>query len=300
MGLWGFITIDGISYDPFIRGWLTVIVAVAVLMGSVYLVLATNSGARTGLLIALTGLFGWMMIMGIIWWIYGIGLRGTPPAWNVSEVNRGDLALASFPKARDLGVALDQQLATEDESLQALAVAAEERGVPVEVGGWKEMLLSNAKRGEAQATVDAFLVSENEFASSQEYLPVAAFEVGGKERRASNSMVDRVKGKLRGIFVTPRHPPHYATIMVQPVEQRTLISRPGQAPPLRVVDQNQPVLTIILVRDLGSVRFPPAMVTLGSTILFALFASMLHRRDKRETANRAALVPVYGTTVTGS
>jgi hypothetical protein len=269
-------------------------------MGSVYLILATNSGARTGLLIALTGLFGWMTIMGVIWWIYGIGLKGPAPVWEVSEVNRGDLALASFDKAHTLGVALDERLASSDESLQQLSEAAEERGVPEEIGGWKEMLLTNAKRGEAQAVVDAYLVEAGEFGSANEYLPVAAFEVGGKQRRESNSMTDRVTGKLRSIFAEPFHPPHYAVIMVQPVEERTLVTRPGQAPPIRVVDENQPVMSVILVRNLGSLRLPPAMVTLGSAILFSLFAWMLHNRDKRETANRASLVPIYTTSSAGS
>ncbi|MPY94491.1 MAG: hypothetical protein GEV08_15955 [Acidimicrobiia bacterium] len=295
MALLGFITIDGISYDPFIRGWLTVIVGVAVLMGSVYLLLATNSGARTGLLIALTGLFGWMTIMGVIWWVYGIGLKGPAPAWEVTEINRGDLALAAFDEAQDLGVALDERLATEDESLQRLAEVAEERGVPEELGGWDEMLLTNAKRGEAQAVTDAYLVESGSFATANEYLPVAAFEIGGKERRASNAIGDRVIGKLRSIFVQPFNPPHYAVIMVQPVEERTLVSRPGQAPPTRVVDEDQPVLSVILVRNLGSLRLPPAMVTLGSAVLFGLFAWMLHSRDKREAANRASLVPLYST-----
>ena len=44
----------------------------------------------------------------------------------------------------------------------------------------------------------------------------------------------------------------------------------------------------ILVRDLGSVRFPPAMVTIGSTILFALFGTMLHKRDARSCTEALA------------
>lgn len=300
MELLGFITIDGISFDPFIRGWLTVIVGTAVLMGSVYLLLATNSGARTGLLIALTGLFGWMTIMGVVWWIYGIGLRGPAPAWEVMEVNRGDLALAAFDEAQDLGLALDDRLASGDVTLQQLAEEAEARGVPVEVGGWDEMLLTNAKRGEAQAVTDAYLVESGAFGSANEYLTLSAFETGGKERRDSNSMVDRVLGKLRSIFLQPFHPAHYAVIMVRPVEERTLVARPGQAPPLRAVDPSQPVLSVILVRDLGSLRLPPAMVTLGSAVLFGLFAWMLHNRDRREAANRTSLVPVYSTVPSGS
>ena len=51
---------------------LTVILAIVTLCGSVYLILATNLGARLGILIALAGLSGWIMLMGLIWMIYGI------------------------------------------------------------------------------------------------------------------------------------------------------------------------------------------------------------------------------------
>ena len=54
---------------------------VVVLCGSVYLMLATNIGARLGFLLAVAGLFGWMMLMGIVWAIYGIGLKGREPTW---------------------------------------------------------------------------------------------------------------------------------------------------------------------------------------------------------------------------
>ena len=48
-----------IAWDPGFRGVLTVVVAVLVLPGSIYLLLGTNLGTRLGFLIALTGLFGW-------------------------------------------------------------------------------------------------------------------------------------------------------------------------------------------------------------------------------------------------
>ena len=66
--------IDSITFDPFLRGFLSVMVGVVVLFGSVYLLLATNSGPRLGMLLSLAGLFGWFFIMGIIWWIYGLSL----------------------------------------------------------------------------------------------------------------------------------------------------------------------------------------------------------------------------------
>ena len=70
-----------IGWEPELRGILIVIIAVVMLCGSIYLVLATNLGARLGFLVALAGLAGWMILMGIIWLIYGIGLQGPDPSW---------------------------------------------------------------------------------------------------------------------------------------------------------------------------------------------------------------------------
>ena len=70
-----------ISWEPEIRGISVVLISVVVLCGSVYLVLSTNMGSRLGFLVALAGLFGWLMMMGVFWWVYGIGLSGEAPSW---------------------------------------------------------------------------------------------------------------------------------------------------------------------------------------------------------------------------
>ena len=70
-----------INWEPEIRGLLITVIAVALFCGSIYLLLATNLGARLGFLVALTGLMGWMTLMGIMWMIYGIGLKGPDPSW---------------------------------------------------------------------------------------------------------------------------------------------------------------------------------------------------------------------------
>ena len=293
--------VPGFAFDPFIRGVLVVAVGVLVLMGSVYLILATNSGARTGMLLALTGLFGWMFIMGVIWTIYGIGWAGSSPTWNVMEVNRGDLAQARFDNARSLGEAIDDELGS-PEAVEDLFLEREESGESPRIGPWRGMLLSNPARGEAQATVDAFLTGPGEeFKSNLEYLPVAAFETGGKKKSAVplrckvtqintyDECVKRAGWKLRTVFVQPLHPPRYAVIMVQAVEDRTLVQRPGQAPARKVTDREKPIVSVVMVRDLGNKRVKPFGVTFGSLLLFAGFAWRLHERDKLESANRAQL-----------
>lgn len=69
------------GWMPELRGILVVLIMVFTLMGSVYLILGTNIGARLGFLVAFAGLAGWMFIMGAIWWAYGIGLKGPEPSW---------------------------------------------------------------------------------------------------------------------------------------------------------------------------------------------------------------------------
>lgn len=295
-----FITIDGVDFHIFMRGLLVVGVGVGVLMGSVYVLLATNSGLRTGFMLAATGLFGWMFIMGSIWTLYGIGYQGRLPAWKVVEMNRGDLTAAQFDEAAELGA--DLQGAAGGEGVTTALIesfaAGEESQDPPEVAGWTGLLASNRSRGEAQATVDAFLLGRQELAAGS-YVPVGAFETGGKAKRPDEVCKPRILNADWGgcperawhrikIALTPRHPAHYAAIMVQAATPQSLTVRPGEAPPTRVIDENQPLYTIIMERDLGSKRVPPANITLGSGIIFGALCWRLHRRDAREAAARAA------------
>lgn len=298
-----FITIDGLNFGIFMRGLLVVGVGVAVLMGSVFLLLATNSGFRTGLFLAFTGLFGWMFIMGAIWWIYGIGYQGRLPGWKVTEMNRGDLTAAQLAEAAALGddlVEIEAGAATPTDGLVELFAEAEETATPPEVAGWTGMLASNRSRGEAQAAVDAFLLAEKEFAAGA-YVPVAAFEIGGKDKRPNvvckpripglnddwSGCAERVWYRIK-IALTPTHPTHYAAVMVQAATPQSLNVRPGEAPPSKVIDPDQPLYTVIMTRDLGSKRVPPANITIGSGIIFFALAWRLHKRDQQEMAARAA------------
>lgn len=91
-----------IAFDPTIRGILVVVVGTVVLVGSVYLIVATNSGIRAGFLIILAGLFGWMFLMGTVWWIYGIGLKGRDPSWMPIELNYSRKAPVDTAEVKNL------------------------------------------------------------------------------------------------------------------------------------------------------------------------------------------------------
>jgi hypothetical protein len=79
--------LGAIGFDNEIRGILVVLVAVTVLIGSIYAILSTNLGVRLGFLVVGAALFGWLFLLGSVWWIYGIGFKGRDPAWMPVEVN---------------------------------------------------------------------------------------------------------------------------------------------------------------------------------------------------------------------
>jgi len=143
-----------ISWYPEIRGVLVVLIGVGVLMGSTYLLLSTNLGARLGLLVFLAALMGWMTIMGAVWWVYGIGLKGTEPSWKPVSVIEGDIE--STPGVPEGASNLDD-------------------------GKWVELPESDPGRGQAQSAADEILVQEAKlFEATTEYRSIAVYDKGGE------------------------------------------------------------------------------------------------------------------------
>jgi hypothetical protein len=242
----------GISWEPNIRGALVVLTAVVLLPGTVYMVLATDTGARLGLLLALTGLFGWMSIMGVTWWVYGIGLKGPAPEWKAKEVVEGSLANARTP-----------------------AVAR----FP---SGWRQLPLEDPQTTEALAAADPVLVPPagkpgRKYFDAGGYVTVGAFSTGG-ERYGPFHLLNF---RPFNIF----HEPHFLVLQVQ--RSFTPEALPGQAAAAPRASPSAPVVSVILVRDLGAVRREPALVALSSLALFGVCASALHRRDKEAMTARA-------------
>jgi hypothetical protein len=289
----------GIAWDPQIRGFLAVLVGVVVLIGSIYLLLGTNLGGRLGFLVALSALFGWCTIMGLTWWVYGtIGMLGEAPKWVVEDVvyshesTEAGLARAGLEEARELNTgSLPDPEELKDLDEDELRALQEE--VSASLGGWQILAESNPAFGEAKATVDEHFVEEPiqelGIEGSEDFVTVYSFERGGKVDLPDDpSRWDRIANKLETTFWQVKHPPRYAIIQVQPVvEQETV---PGEAPPTPVADPDQPVVSVILRRDLGDVRFPGAMLTIWSGAMFLATLVMLHRRDL-QVAQARGLTP---------
>jgi hypothetical protein len=307
----------GIAWDPHIRGALAVFVGVVVLCGSVYLLLGTNLGARLGLLVALAGLAGWMVILTLIWWIVppGIGPRGESPTWGAVEiyVDGPDVArteeLSELPRPQDFpdpdrilaenpeleqefpaGFVLSDLVATNPELI-------EQELEGLDLGGWT--LISTSAAGEAQAAADVALVDSGFFSGPADYKKLDSFDFGGKpsltdtcpdaQEEGSGFWPDeplcRVWHSIRTAAML-QHPTHFAVVQVQQVVAQE--AREGEPPPLPQVDPNAPVVSVVLERDLGTVRLTPFLYFVISFALFVFFVIVLHYRDKTLKANLEA------------
>jgi hypothetical protein len=371
-----FLTLAGIGWDPEIRGVLTVVVAASCLMGSVWLLLVTNTGVRLGSLIALAGFFGWMFIMALIWWMYGIGYSGDTPVWHVAEFNSdpaflqaeglsdaitGNVAelpdpncepgqifpedktgyvLAApddrcVPRAIAMVTAYDgadaaevqADLATVDEAavrsgveeqndqlddddprklddaqveeeIEA-AIAREEARLDQltlsslaatnpQVIDWSVAngylvlddwnLLSTAEAGEAVASAEAGLLENGYFDAPGDLIVRNTYQQGGKDPREGDSTWDRVSHRIESTFQVG-HPTNYAVVQVQEtIEQE---QEPGKPPPLPQWDPQADTISVVMIRDLGNERLVPALIALGSGLIFAALAFSLHVRDER-------------------
>jgi hypothetical protein len=283
--------IAGIAWDPEIRGILAVLVGTVVLGGSVYLLMATNIGTRLGFMLALAALFGWMTIHGLTWWIFppGNGPAGRQPAWEITEVNRGDLTQAALEEARDIdasGLPSPEEISElTPEQVEEISERDADR-----LDEWTLLPEGDAARGEAQTTVDAYLAEGNiaGLSTTDTYVYLYAFETGGKPERDGDSIWDRVSNRVANTLRIT-HPPHYAIVQLQPALVQEEVA--GQAPPAPEPDPNADVISVVLERDLGQRRLPAALVTLGSGAVFGLLCVMLHKRDQLVAEHRSAPLP---------
>ena len=131
-----------------------------------------------GFQVSAAGLMGFMVLIGIVWWVYGIGPQGEAPTWVPRFAVPGDLGqvggeiLDDFPR------------------------------------GWKELELTDPAVADALPISDAEL-TEGFFESPADYLPVAALEKGGETYGPF--------GVLNFRPLNLWHKPHYLIIQVQGV-----------------------------------------------------------------------------------
>jgi hypothetical protein len=258
---------------PTILGVLVVISAVSLFCGSIYLLLATNLGARLGFLIAAAGLSGFMVLMAFLWLTTSSPLntlKGRVPNWTAVEViEGGDLARSDNPAVQNIR----EEGRIEDPAEQAnLKAAADSVVVTQDAGAGSEIVAESSR----------FAI----YGPDTPYIVTDFFETGG------GNIFSQVEVEVNSEFPLVHvslHKPHYAVVDICPADQEKAIVPFGDAPPTPVCDESEPIQSVVFVRDLGSVRVPPFVAMVGSLVLFILCLLGLHWRE-RDLQEQAAAV----------
>jgi len=263
--------LGALVWDPQLRGALIVATGLLVLPGSVYLLLSTNMGMKLGFLLALAGLSGWLVILNIVWLGGGglgsIGYKGIAPGWQVKEIITGDLVEHSgisaitgtpgkpstqFPNGWTF-------LSASSSGLAASLPAAETALIPPAAGA----------------------VATSTFAppykTSQDYVEVGAWTKGG-HNYLFNLFGYKVFWRIRHHQIYVKHQPHYVVIRVSPALPTVTLA--GAATTLPAADVTQPMVTVVLEHNAGSLRLPPMLIGFGALLVFGLTCENLHARDK--------------------
>lgn len=254
------LTHKGLWY-PTILGVLVVVAGVVLFVGSVYLLLGTNMGARLGFLVTFTGLMGFLVVLSLLWCTTASPLntlKGRVPAWEVQQV---------VP-------AVDR----------ADKVAA--RSIVTKANEADQTLEANIK-----AAVDAALVPTPD-------LPTEPLGPEDNEF-AIPAFTDVTKYEILGTWVVGGSNPQFWKGEFTHTEQVAVVQFCETAPVPEDRAFGLPPLApecasggetgfVVLVRDLGSVRFPAFVAFVIFSILFLLGLLMLHWRERDEQEAEAA------------
>ena len=199
---------------PTILGVLVVLAAVSLFCGSVYLLLATNLGARLGFLVAAAGLSGFMVLLSCLWLTTASPLntlKGRVPTWKaVESIKGGDLSQSKIPAVRAITKADEVTDPTEQSNVKATV----DQVVVTPVG---------TPSSNAVAATNKFAI----YTQSTDYLVPTYYETGG------GNLFSQVKVDVNGQFPVLHvslHKPHYAVVNICPIDQEALIVPFGDPP----------------------------------------------------------------------
>ena len=226
---------------------------------------------------AFTGLVGWMALMGSVWWIYGIGLKGPEPSW---EAMPGKTVIQDTAALRSAGVLDTLPTIPEGSSFREEADLVAEQFVDE---GWVQLEESEPSFGQAGSAAGELLVETDTFANG-EFKVERVFDTGGERFPKINDSLD---------FLAFFHRPHHAVVEVAPLEQ--LQAEPGRAPTPPEIDTTRQHQYVYMIRDLGARRQPAALITtrIVDDLLVALLdaapARPCRRREPQPTTGAGGL-----------
>ena len=249
---------NGIWY-PTILGILVVISAIVLFMGSVYVLLGTNVGARLGFLITFTSLMGFLMILSVLWLTTASPLespKGRVAAWSVVE-NVSDLSKAKTTAVHGVNTKANRASATDASNVAAAVDAA---------------LITKV----STPTI-TYTPNDNRFAKFDQitdFMVLQTWTVGG-------SSPQFWKGEVN-------HATKYAVIEYCKTAPQTQTFGLPPLPPECASGADAQRGYIVAQYDYGTLRLPPFIVLVITGVLFGLGLLMLHWREKDEHEAKAA------------
>jgi hypothetical protein len=206
---------------------------------------------------------------------YGIGYKGTAPSWVVKELVTGDLVTHSTTKAV-VGTTGDPK-----------------SGFP---NGWTFLPTGNPALAQALPIADKALIPPAvgqspgssfppPFKDTQGYVDIAGFTKGG-HNYLFNLFGYKVYWRIRHHYIYIKHQPHYLVVRVQPALPSVTLA--GAAATLPAADPSQPLTSVVMQRDVGSLRLPPILGAISSLLIFLVICERLHNRDKLIARRKAA------------
>ena len=249
---------------PTILGVLVVVAGVTLFVGSIYLILGTNMGARLGFLVTFTALMGFMVVLTSLWITTASPLntlKGSVPAWEIKQV---------VPSLKKANVAEVRNVQKDGHKVDAI----EQANVKAAVDAGLITKVSNA--------IQTFTPEDNKFALYDlvtDYLVVSTYEIGGS--------------KPSWLDFQFRHTPRYAVVQFCGVAPNTQPFGVAPDTPNCAADGTDEAAHngyVILEFNLGDVKFPPIVAFASAALLFTLGLLMLHwwEKDRKTLAARAS------------
>jgi uncharacterized membrane protein (DUF106 family) len=240
----------GIWY-PTILGVLVVVAAIALFIGSIYLLLGTNLGARLGFLVTFTCLMGFMLVLSILWLTTASPLespKGRVASWSVVE-NVTDITKAKTEAVRDIAKKANKASQTDASNVLASVDAALIRKV-------------------STPTV-TYTPNDNRFAKFDDvtqFMVLQTYTIGGSDPQFW-------KGEVN-------HSTKYAVVeYCKTATQEQTFGLPP-LPPECASGADAQRGFVVAKFDYGTLRLPPFVVIVITAILFGLGLLLLHWREK--------------------
>jgi hypothetical protein len=249
-------------WDPTIVGILAVVSGVFLFCGSTYLLLATNLGARLGFRVAISGLSGFMVLLSIVWVTTSTPLnspKGREATWNGIEVV-SDPSESSISDVHDI--------------LETEPLTLEDAGAVKPFVDASLVTANTPANEEPPEQPLAEYSSASEFITDSDTEDVHTYVTGGETKAIFWHEAEYAAAEFCDVATKPNDP---ALEFGEVVTPRCL---PGA-----------PKRYLILQHDLGSIRLPPLIYLIGSSVVFALSLLSLqwYEKDLRARRREAAL-----------